>query len=273
MKTNLLCLLFLFSSLSAVAQTALKGTVTDEDSGETLPFATVQLLKNGALYQGAQTDLDGAYRFSNIDPGTYDIQVDYTGYPPKKLEGVPILQGKTNNVDITTSSAGGVLLDEIVVIDYEVPLVEQDNTTQGQTITAEQIRNLPTRNINQIASTVAGATSSDEGGAINIRGSRSNATDYYVDGVRVSRTSIPDSEIEQLQVVTGGIEARYGDVTGGIISITTKGFSDKFTVNAEAETSEFLDNYGNSLAGIAFSGPILRNKNQKAVLGYRLSGR
>ena len=275
MKRTLLLFLLLFTTVTIFAQTALKGTVTDEDTGEPLPFASVQLLKNGAYYQGAQTDFDGNYRFSNIDPGTYELQVDYTGYPPKKLTGVVVLQGKTNDVDIVSSNSGGVNLEEIVVIAYEVPLVEQDNTTQGQTITAEEIRNLPTRNINQIASTVAGATSSDEGEAINIRGSRSNATDYYVDGVRVSAgsVSIPDSEVEQLQVVTGGIEARYGDVTGGIISITTKGFSDEFTVNAEAETSEGLDNFGQSLIGGAISGPLLRNKSDRAVLGYRLSGR
>ncbi|OAV45570.1 carboxypeptidase regulatory-like domain-containing protein [Lewinella sp. 4G2] len=273
MKRNLLLLLLLFSTTVAFAQTAIKGQVTDMDSGETLPFATVQLLKNGAFYQGTQTDFDGNYYIANIDPGTYELQIDYTGYPPKKLTGVNVLQGKTNNVDVEVTNDGGIDIETIVVTAYEVPLVEQDNTTQGQTITAEQIRNLPTRNINAIASTVAGATSTDEGAGINIRGSRQNATDYYVDGVRVSSVSIPDAEIEQLQVVTGGIEARYGDVTGGIISITTKGFSDKFTVNAEAETSEGLDAYGNSLAGVALSGPILRNKDQKAVLGYRLSGR
>ncbi|NJC25087.1 carboxypeptidase regulatory-like domain-containing protein [Neolewinella antarctica] len=273
MKRNLLLFVLLLVAATAFAQTALKGEITDNDTGEPLLFATIQLLKNGAFYQGTQTDLEGNYYISNIDPGTYELRVDYTGYPVTKLTGVVILQGKTNTVNVAPSSAGGVLLDQIVVSEYRVPLVEQDNTTQGQTITAEQIRNLPTRNINQIASTVAGASSTDEGSAINIRGSRSNATDYYVDGVRVGSVSIPDSEIEQLQVVTGGIEARYGDVTGGIISITTKGFSDKFTVTAEGETSEGLDNFGNSLGGVAISGPLLRDKQQKAVLGYRLSGR
>ena len=274
MKRISLFLFFVGATLALTAQTALKGRVTDvDDDGEPLAFATVQLLKNDAFYRGAQTDVDGNYYFTGVDPGTYDIQVDYTGYPPLRLTGIPILQGKTNTADVEMTSAGGVSLQEILVKDFRVPLVEQDNTTQGQTITSEQIRNLPTRNINQIASTVAGATSTDEGDAINIRGSRSNATDYYVDGVRVNRVSIPDSEIEQLQVVTGGIEARFGDVTGGIINITTKGFSDEFTFNAEAETSEGLDAFGNSLAGLSISGPLLRDRNKRAVLGYRLSGR
>ncbi|WP_273444583.1 TonB-dependent receptor domain-containing protein [Neolewinella agarilytica] len=275
MKRTLLLFLLVFAAFTVFAQTALSGKVIDIDNNkDPLPFATVQIFKDGAFYQGANTDLDGNYYFSNIDPGTYDIQVDYTGYPPTKLTGIPVKAGQTNFADVEVSGEGGVNLDVVVVKGFKVPLIEQDNTTSGQTVTSEQIRNLPTRNINQIASITAGAASADEGGAINIRGSRSNATDYYVDGVRVSSTSIPDSEIEQLQVITGGVEARYGDVTGGIISITTKGPSNSFNVNAEAETSEGLDAYGNSLVGLSVNGPILRSKkNGNSILGYRFSGR
>ncbi len=273
MKRTLLLFLLVFTAFTAFAQTSLQGKVTDvDDNNAPLPFATVQLFKDGAFYQGTNTDLDGNYFFSNIDPGTYDVQVDYTGYPPTRINDIPVNAGKTNVADVEVTNEG-VNLDVVVVTGFKVPLIEQDNTTSGQTVTSEQIRNLPTRNINQIASITAGAASADEGGAINVRGSRSNATDYYVDGVRVSSTSVPDSEIEQMQVITGGIEARYGDVTGGIISITTKGPSNQFRLSAEAETSEGLDNYGNSLVGLSVNGPILRNKEGSSILGYRFSGR
>jgi len=272
MKRTILLFLLVLSAFTVYAQTALQGKVTDE-TGEALPFATIQLFKNGAFYQGAQTDLDGNFFISPVDPGTYDIQADYTGYQPMKLTGIPVSAGRTNVADVEMNSDGGVVLEEIVVVAYEVPLIEQDNTTQGQTVTSEQIKNLPTRNINQIASITAGASSADEGDGINIRGSRDNATDYYVDGVRVRATSIPDSEIEQLQVITGGVEARYGDVTGGIISITTKGPSNKFSINAEAETSEGLDGYGNSLVGLSVNGPIIRDRKGSSIFGFRLSGR
>src|SRR5690606_27058360 len=125
--------------------------------------------------------------------------------------------------------------------------------------TAEQIRNLPTKNINAIAATTAGLSSID-GGNINIRGSRSNATNYYLDGIRVSGNLIPQSEIEQLQVITGGIEAKYGDVTGGLVSLTSKGPSAKLTGQVELETSELTDPYGYNLAMANLSGPILKNK-------------
>ncbi len=71
--------------------------------------------------------------------------------------------------------------------------------------------------MNAIVATTAGTTSID-GGDVNIKGSRSNATNYYIDGIRVSGSLPPVQDIEQLQVITGGLGAEYGDVTGGVIS-------------------------------------------------------
>ncbi len=269
----LLVLLALSVGMLSYGQTSLSGKVTDEESGENIVFGTVALYQNEVLRNVTETDDFGNYSFSNIDPGTYDVEASYTGYQPKRVTNVKVLAGKANKLDLTISTGGGIILDEVVVVDYAVPLVEQDNTTSGTTLTSEQIRNLPTRNINALASTAAGLATTDEGDAITIRGSRSNATDYYVDGLRVQGSLIPESEIDQLQVITGGIEARYGDVTGGIISITTKGPSNKFSGGVELETSEFLDAYKNSLIGFNLSGPILKNAEGRSILGYRLAGR
>ena len=35
--------------------------------------------------------------------------------------------------------------------------------------------------------------------------------------------NLPKSAIEEVQVITGGLPASYGDATGGIVSITTRG--------------------------------------------------
>jgi outer membrane receptor protein involved in Fe transport len=272
-------LLLIFFSLAigitAVAQTSLFGKVTDEESSEPILFGSVALYKNGVLITGTETDFDGNYNFAAIDPGTYDVEVSYVGYQPKRIAGVKALAGKANKLDIMMSSGTGVVLDAVEVVAYEVPLVEQDNTTSGKVITSDEIKNLPTRNINALAATSAGLASADEGDALNVRGSRSNATDYYVDGIRVSGASnlVPESEIDQLQVITGGIEAQYGDVTGGIISITTKGPSSKFSGGIEAETSEYLDAFGQSLVGFNVSGPIIKRSDGRSILGFRLAGR
>jgi len=253
------------------AQTSLQGKVTDGENGEPILFGTIALYKNDVLITGTETDFDGNFIFGDVDPGTYDIEITYVGYQTTRINGILVKAGQSNKMDAVISQ--GVLMDEIVIKDYKAPLIDFDNTSQGKTITAENIRSLPTKNINAIAATSAGLSSID-GGDISIRGSRANATNYYVDGVRVSNTSsIPQSEIDQMQVVTGGLEAKYGDVTGGIISITTKGPSKAFTGGIEVETSEFLDAYGyKELAG-NFSGPILKGSEGKSILGFRFAGR
>src|SRR5687767_182786 len=271
MIRRLLLSSILFSfGLIAWSQTSLEGKVSDATSGEGIIFANVVLFKNGNLITGTQTDLDGNYVFSSIDPGTYDVKVAYVGYPEQMTTGVVVLAGKAIRLDFKMDA--GILLKDIIITDYKVPLIEQDNTTQGGIKTAEQIRNLPTKNINAIAATTAGLSSID-GGDINIRGSRADATDYYVDGIRVSASLVPQSEIEQLQVITGGIEARYGDVTGGLISLTTKGPSSQFTGSIELESSELTDAYGYNLFVGSLSGPIFKNKEtNNTILGFRLSG-
>ena len=69
--------------------------------------------------------------------------------------------------------------------------------------------------------TTAGVATTDDNGDVNIRGSRTGV-DVYVDGIRYSNANIPVQEIEQLQVITGGVEAQYGDNVSGLYSITTK---------------------------------------------------
>ena len=89
----------------------------------------------------------------------------------------------------------------------------------------------------------------------------------------MSGALVPQSEIDQMQVITGGIQAKYGDVTGGIISITTKGPSNRYTGGLEYETSEGLTPYGYHLLSGNFSGPLLRRKKDKiSILGFRVSG-
>ena len=274
----LLSLAFLLVSTIAISQTSIQGKVTAGDTGEELIGANIQLSKNGVLVTGASTDFNGRYSI-NVDEGTYDVTVSYLGYPDNQITGVVIKPGQANQLNIEMAEPEGEVIETIVVTEYKVPLIEVDNTTQGQTITAEQIQNLPTRNVTALASIAAGVSQVDEGTDVTVRGSRADATDYYIDGIRVRGTGsmIPSSEIDQLQVITGGIQAQYGDVTGGIISITTKGPSERFVGGVELESSEFLDNYGSNLASLNLSGPILRKRNDdgskgQSIIGFRIAG-
>lgn len=62
------------------------------------------------------------------------------------------------------------------------------------------------------------------GGTPIFRGSRADGTAYYIDGVRVQSgsTNIPANAIDQIQVITGGTPAQYGDLWEGPFQLQPK---------------------------------------------------
>jgi hypothetical protein len=278
-KKHLLTLLFVSMSVAAAwSQVTLSGKVVDEKN-EPVIGAIVIVYKNGVQKTGGQTDFDGLYRISGLDPGKYDVESSMQGFAKARTNGVQLTTGLfTLNFTMQEDTK---VLGEVVIKEYKVPIVKVDQTVQGKAFTADEIIKMPLKDVNSIVATAAGVSTNAKGDEVNIRGARSSGTDYYIDGIRVrGSATVPINEVEQLQVVTGGIEAKYGDVTGGLISITTKGPANKFSGGAELETSQFLDPYGYNFANMNLSGPIItRTRKDKtggsfkeSVLGFRVSG-
>lgn len=260
----------LLSAGVAVAQTILQGTVRDDK--EALVGATVKVTKGTDVIRGAITDTEGSYRIT-LDPGTYDVEVSYTGYQVQRVQAVQVLSNKLNALDFALAS--GLAINEVEIKAFKVPLINKDGTESGSSLTSTQIRQMPTRNVAQIVAATAGVTTS-ENGDVNIKGGRAASTNYYIDGIRVAGGVPPVQDIEQLQVVTGGLGAEYGDVTGGIVSIITKGPASEYHGAVEVENSHGLDAFGYLLATANLSGPILRKKlengGSRTLVGFRLSG-
>ena len=252
----------------AQAQGRLKGKITDE-TGEAVPFANVIVEKGGSQVGGASSDFDGNYDINPIPPGTYDLKASCIGMNPFVLRGLVIPANKITYYDIKMSS-GAINLNEVTIIDYEIPLISKDNTTSGASITAEEISKLPNRSAEGVASSVGGVFSSD-GEVGSIRGARESAV-YYIDGVKViGSASVPQGAIDQVDVILGGTPAQYGDAMGGIINMTTKGPSRTWGGGLEAEYS--VDGYGHGRIGGSLQGPLIKSKknDQEALLGFFLA--
>ena len=183
----------LFANPTKPVVNNLSGKVTDSKSGEVLIFATVKVFQAGKFIQRTETDIDGNYFFSAPPVGLIDIEVQYVGYEAIMIKNFEIKLGKDHRLDFKMNIDNNIL-NEVQIVAYKVPLVEIDNTSQGTTITAEKIRTLPTKSVDAITTTVAGVSSST-GAEISVRGSRSNETVYFLDGVRVNGNLIPQSEI------------------------------------------------------------------------------
>lgn len=283
-----LSLLFILLGLGQIfSQTGtgtIKGTVLDE-SGEPLPFVNVTLKQSGNLKTGATTDFDGNFKISSLEPGKYDLEVSFVGYQTQKTEGIIVKGDKLLPLpDITLKE--GDMLDEVEVITYKVPLIDKDGGASGGTVSRDELARMPGRSAGAIASTVGGVQSDANGDVKSVRGARSDATYYYIDGIKVRGSSaLPKSAIEEVSVLTGGLPANYGDVTGGIISITTRGASRQYFGGVEYVTSGYkfgkktygLDSYGYNLLEGIISGPLLMKKDSTGaktdpIMGFFLSG-
>ncbi|MDX9750494.1 MAG: carboxypeptidase regulatory-like domain-containing protein, partial [Flavobacteriales bacterium] len=278
--------------LTLQAQTgsgSLRGKITDSKTGEPLPFVNVVLERSGQQVTGSASDFDGGYDIKPIDPGTYDVVVTYVGYQPHKRTGVIVNANRITFLDLQLTQ--GIELKEFEVVQYTVPLIDRDGGASGGTVTREDIAKMPGRSAASIATTVAGTSDAGTDGGISIRGARTENTYYYIDGVKVpagAGTGLPKSAIEEVQVITGGVPANYGDVTGGLINITTRGPSRSFFGGVEYLTSGFkvgdditdvigLDKYGFNQAEASLSGPLLFKKDSvgnktRPLIGFFLSG-
>jgi outer membrane receptor protein involved in Fe transport len=278
---------FVVTATAAYAQVgagSLKGTLTDINSGEALPFVNVVVEQNGNTVSGGVTDFDGKFYIKPLTPGSYDLKVSSVGYKSKIISGIVVSANKITFQDVKLEP--GVQLDEIEIVKYTVPLIDKDGGASGGTVSRDDIAALPTRSIAGIASTVGGVSSAGAGGGLSVRGARSENTFYYIDGIKVRGSSnLPKSAIQEVSVITGGVPANYGDATGGIISITTRGPSSVFYGGIEGLSSGFklgenvvgLDAYGYNLLEAYLAGPILFKKDSagakdKPLLGFFVSG-
>jgi hypothetical protein len=271
-----LTILFVGTALSYAQTGALKGKVTDKGNNETIPFANVIIELNGNQVGASTSNIDGEYTIKPIPPGKYTVKATYVGYQTQEVKDVVISADKTTYVDVKLNS-GTQNLEEVEVVVYQEPLIDPD-TKSGGTVTREEYQNMPSKNINSVAATTAGVYQADEGGSLNVRGARSSSTDYYVDGQKViGSPNLPEQSIEQVTTILGGVPAQYGDNTGGVIAITTRGPQSEFFGGAQYETSQFLDAYGHHSVNFSLGGPILMKKdsasgNRQSILGYIVSG-
>ncbi|MBL4709612.1 MAG: carboxypeptidase regulatory-like domain-containing protein, partial [Flavobacteriales bacterium] len=278
---------FAITAHAQVGQGSIKGTIVDGETGEPVPFANVSLRSGSSQMLGTTTDFDGKYTLKPIPPGTYDIQVSYVGFQTKKIEGIGVSSDRIVDVDVKLGK--GIDLKEVTIVGYAKPLFEKDQTTTGNVTTRAEISKMAVRSVADIAKTAGGGVFSRDDGTNNtsVRGSRNNSSVMFIDGVKViGATNLPKSAIEEVSVKTGGISAQYGDVTGSVTTVTTRGAFKEYFGSVEVLSSGFktgkttsfgLDKYGYNLFGFAVGGPILKKKDEKGNIvsspfGFLLTG-
>lgn len=275
MRKALLALAAGLPVLHLSAQTGeIQGRVSDP-GGEGIPFASVGVFLNDIQVDAVTTDFDGFYSVKPLNPGKYKVSAAYSG-KVVSIEGVIVSSGQTTfSVDFVISTQQ---IDEVIIV-YERPVVDVGKPDAGSSITREQVEKMPKNNLVGIIGNSATTYQQDDNNLINIAGSRSYATKYLVDGVDLTGgVELPPDVIDEIQIITGGVEAKQGDLTGGIVSISTRGPSKDYHGTIEAITSQFLDPFGYNQVRFTLLGPLItkykgsKPDTSKTILGFLLAG-
>lgn len=227
---KLILFLMVFSCTSIFAAGGkVSGEITDATTGE--PLLGVNVMLEGTVL-GTASDLNGEYFILNIPPGKYNLIGSMIGYKKTIIEGVEVNSNHTTDISFQLQSTVLELGEELIVA-ADRPLVELDKTSTRHFVNAEEISSRPTNELTEILTTLPGIDR-NAGGELVVRRGSLDQVSFLIDGVRARNpldfqpyTNVNLSSIQELEIITGGFNAEYGEAQSGVFNIVTKEGSDK----------------------------------------------
>ena len=254
----------------------LSGEVTESNTGEKLPGVNVMIK---GTYYGTATDIDGRFIIKNINPGSYDMQVSMIGYKVVLKTGVKIEEGST--VDLQFALEETVLsFGEDVIVMGKKPLFDVNETSSVARVRKEDIENKVVSSVEDILSEQIGVTTQDN--EIHIRGGRIDESMFIVDGFSVKdplsgysgNLFVNPDAIEELEIITGGYSAEYGQAMSGIVNIKLKEGRDLYEGALKYSSDRLLpDNYNSDRLEFNLGGPDFLFETVPSLFNINLPGR
>ena len=279
--------------LTAAAQSesgVIVGTVRDAQGG-VLPGATITLRNvESGVVRTAVSESNGTYRLPGLPPGRYGLTVELTGFANAAVTDLTITIGLELQRDLTMALQS---IQETVSVSAEAPVVETTQTEVAAVVTQDQIEQLPVANRMPISlalllpgtsmNNLSGRRPTATIGAGGGNGGQMNL--YYADGgMNMSNNSgqqhleVPQSAVREFKVNISQGSAEFNAV-GGVVQVATKSGTNQFhgevfeffrdkSLNAldmlEKElhdrTGEPKPDYRRHSAGVAFGGPLIRDR-------------
>src|SRR5215510_13160149 len=252
MRTVLGAVSLLVCVVAVLGQTnkgGISGTVTDT-AGAVIPGATVTIINIGTNQTVKLTTSEaGSYSAPSLDPVSYRITIEATGFKKSVVESVKVDTATTATVDVVLEP--GAVENQVTVTASDTPLLNKDSSTPGQTITERQIVEMPlnNRSVLDLVLTVPGVTGvagtedpeldsgtiPAPGFNVNVNGGRAGSTAILADGARNTGVGLgravvtfsPDT-VQEFTVQRSNFSAEFGQTGGGVVNMTTKSGANDF---------------------------------------------
>lgn len=228
MKNLATLLLLLVIGQGGIAQSfgEIQGKVLDE-KGQPMPFVGVTVFSGTNKLTGI-TDDNGKYRIKPLPAGTYNVEFSFIGYDKQPINGVMVDPDKIRVLPDVTMQVMSFITGPVIV-EWTEPMIDAEETSRI-TMRAAEFSKTPVAKepMKLIASMSSDISMNENTGELYFRGARSDASLYLLDGVRMQRgvNRIPGGAIGSVSVYTGGVPAKYGDLTGGVVVIETRNYFD-----------------------------------------------
>ena len=222
----------------------LTGKVVDGETKEPLIGASVMV--EGTKY-GAITDADGNYIIINVEPGEYSVSASMVGYRKVITTHIIVAADRTTDVNFTLLSTP--IEQQPVVVVGQRPIVVRDRTSTESLVTAREITTAPIQGIRGILD-LSSAIQRNPNGTYSVRGGGPLELRFQINGIDQvqGNTGVPGYNaafgersntswkydvnplgVEQLEVITGGFSAEYGNAQSGVVKVVTKEGGSKFS--------------------------------------------
>ncbi|MDP6684330.1 MAG: TonB-dependent receptor [Candidatus Marinimicrobia bacterium] len=209
---------------------SISGMVSERGANNSLPGVNI-ILKG--TYYGTASDGNGDYIIDKIRPGIYDVEISMIGYKVLLQTGIHVNSGETTHLNFRLEKTVLSYGEEVLVIGNK-PLFDVDETASVSRISSDEIENRLASGVEDLLAKQIGITKHDN--EIHIRGGRIDESLFIVDGMSVKdplsgysgNLYINAESIEELEVITGGYNAEYGQAMSGIINVNLKSGSDKY---------------------------------------------
>ena len=243
MKRFLICVAILMIPALAFGQADTTGRVnlkvTDQE-GKPVPQARVEIISSAMQGERVHTTDDrGRLLASLLPPGSYALTITSPGMETVNLT-FRINIGQTVPLDVTLKK--GEMTEMVTVYGTATPL---ETTTLGENFNYDtQVEEMPMqdRDIEVVASYGPNISFGPTPGTLAISGAPSFDTTVLLDGAEISDpyygSAAPlflEDAIEETQLLTSGVSARYGRFQGGVVNAVTKTGGNTFSGMLRAE--------------------------------------
>ena len=280
MLRRLFLLLFVAIPGLAFGQGAgIQGTITDQ-KGEAIIGASVIVTQGGIKKAITGTDVNGQYEAKPLEPGKYDITINSVGNPEQQITGVDVSSNSLTPVNFQYKpSNSGQVLGPVIRTAYKRPIIDKRGPLNAKI--GDEIDKLADQSTAGVVALGPNVHAGGRGGELSIGGGRTTGNNIIVDGVQytggaLGTTTLPPGTAGEIKTYASGVPAAYGDASGGVVVITSRGIASRFSGNVRLEKS--VDGFGHNQGSFSISAPLLRRFTDSArtekspVLGFRLSG-